>query len=57
MSRLEAEELIGKPDYKRAGLAGIPDRVPTVGCFFLDYDVFEVRYEHEQLVSMRVRST
>ena len=57
MSRRAVEDLIGKPDHERAGWHIYDIGYPRWDAFALDYDVFEVRYEHEQLVGMRVRST
>lgn len=57
MSRREVEELIGKPDFEREGWHQYDIGYPRWDAFALDYDVFEVRYQDEQLVDMRVRST
>ncbi|MBU4271622.1 MAG: outer membrane protein assembly factor BamE [Planctomycetes bacterium] len=56
MSRREVEELIGKPDYEHRGWHSYRIGYPRWQAS-LDYDVFEVYYEREQLVKMRVRNT
>ena len=56
MSRQEVEKLIGKPDYERGGWHSYDIGYPRWQLSF-DYDVFEVSYEREQLVKMRVRNT
>lgn len=56
MSRGEVEELIGRPDYELSGWHCYDIGYPR-WAFRLDYDVFEVYYEREQLAKMRVRST
>jgi hypothetical protein len=57
MNRLEVETLIGKPDYEMMGWQAYKIGYPRWAAFCLDYDVFEVSYEADRLVRMRVRNT
>lgn len=57
MSRVEVEQLIGRPDYERSGWQAYRIGYPRWAAFCLDYDLFEVYYEADRLVRMRVRST
>jgi hypothetical protein len=57
LSRLEVEALIGKPDYEMMGWQAYKIGYPRWAAFCLDYDVFEVSYQADRLVRMRVRNT
>lgn len=56
MNRSDVENLIGRPDYVQDGWQAYKIGYPRWQ-FSLDYDVFEVSYEQEKLVRMRVRNT
>jgi hypothetical protein len=56
MTRQQVEALLGSANYERRGWQAYDIGYPR-WAFALDYDVFEVRYEHERLVEMRIRST
>lgn len=57
MTRQQVEALLGPPDYEMRGWQAYHVGYPRWAVFALDYDVFEVRYEEESLIEMRVRST
>jgi hypothetical protein len=57
MTRDQVESLIGKPDYEHTGWEAYKIGFPRWGVLYFDYDVFEVYFERDHLVSMRVRNT
>ena len=57
MTHQQVEALLGPADYEMLGWRAYHVGYPRWTAFALDYDVFEVRYEHERLIEMRVRST
>jgi hypothetical protein len=57
MTRQQVEALLGPASYNMRGWQAYHVGYPRWAAFALDHDVFEVRYEQERLVEMRVRST
>jgi len=58
MTRQQVEALLGPATYQsQADWQTYDVGYPRWDPFALDHDVFEVRYEHNRLVEMRVRNT
>jgi hypothetical protein len=57
MTRQQLESLLGPADYERRGWQAYRVGHPRWAAFNFDYDVLEIRYEHERLVEVRVRNT
>ncbi len=57
MDRKTVEEILGTPDYIMLGWQSYRIGHPHWSAFAIDHDVFEIRYEKERLIEMRVRST